>query len=60
MNLVICAVVNLDPRTPVEIRVGDRIAQLVIVAVPTVAAGWADELPVSSRGEGGFGSTGTT
>ena len=57
---VICAVVNLDPRTPVEIRVGDRIAQLVIVAVPTVAAVWADELPVSSRGEGGFGSTGTT
>lgn len=56
---VICAVVNLDPRTPVVIRAGDRIAQLVIVAVPTVAAAWADELPESRRGEGGFGSTGT-
>jgi dUTP diphosphatase len=57
---VICAVVNLDPAEKVEIRVGDRIAQLVIVAVPSVAAVWADELPDTVRGDGGFGSTGTT
>ena len=57
---VICAVVNLDPSDKVEIRVGDRIAQLVVVAVPSVAPAWADELPPSARGEGGFGSTGTS
>jgi len=56
---VICAVVNLDPAEKVEIRAGDRIAQLVVVAVPEVAAAWVEELPESARGEGGFGSTGT-
>ncbi|HTG46665.1 MAG TPA: dUTP diphosphatase [Actinomycetota bacterium] len=57
---VICAVVNLDREEKVEVAVGDRIAQLVIVDLPQVAPSWADELPASTRGEGGFGSTGTT
>jgi dUTP pyrophosphatase len=57
---VICAVVNLDPAEKVEIRVGDRIAQLVIVALPEVRSAWAEELPDTARGDGGFGSTGTT
>jgi dUTP pyrophosphatase len=56
---VICAVVNLDRTTPVKIAKGDRIAQLVIVAVPDLQPAWVDELPTSTRGEGGFGSTGT-
>ena len=56
---LICAMVNLDRETPVKIQVGDRIAQLVIVALPTIATRWADELPDSQRGQGGFGSTGT-
>ena len=34
---VICATVNLDRETAVEVHVGDRIAQLVIVALPSVA-----------------------
>lgn len=55
---VVCAVVNLDPEEPVSIAKGDRIAQLVIVEVPEVRAAWVDELPGSTRGEGGFGSTG--
>ena len=55
---VICAVVNLDRDTPVRISKGDRIAQLVVVAVPELAAEWVDELPPTTRGEGGFGSTG--
>ena len=55
---VICAVVNLDPSEAVRIEVGDRIAQLVIVALPEVAPGWVEDLPDSERGEGGFGSTG--
>jgi dUTPase len=32
----------------------------VIVAVPDVSPAFVDELPDSSRGAGGFGSTGTT
>jgi dUTP pyrophosphatase len=55
---VTCAVVNLDRERPVAIRRGDRIAQLVIVAVPGVSPEWAEELPASDRGEGGFGSSG--
>ncbi len=57
---VICAVVNLDPHEAVEIAPGDRIAQLVVVALPTVSPRFVDELPDSSRGEGGFGSTGVS
>jgi dUTP pyrophosphatase len=56
---VICAVVNLDRDQAVQIRRGDRIAQLVIVALPNVRATWVEELPPSSRGRGGFGSTGS-
>jgi dUTP pyrophosphatase len=55
---VFCAVVNLDPHEPVEISAGDRIAQLLIVALPDLSPAFVDELPESSRGAGGFGSTG--
>jgi dUTP pyrophosphatase len=55
---ILCAVVNLDREEPVSIAKGDRIAQLVIVEVPHVRPTWMDDLPASSRGEGGFGSTG--
>jgi dUTP pyrophosphatase len=55
---VICAMVNLDRAERVEIRRGDRIAQLVVVRLSDVRVAWADELPSSARGEGGFGSTG--
>ena len=57
---VICAVVNLDRKDPVKIARGDRIAQMVLVAVPDLDPVWVDELPSSTRGEGGFGSTGTS
>jgi dUTP pyrophosphatase len=56
---VICAAINLDRDEPVKILVGDRIAQLVIVELPSVEPLWVDDLPGSTRGEGGFGSTGT-
>ena len=56
---ITCAVVNLDREAPVPIRRGDRIAQLLIVPAPVVEPRWAEELPESDRGEGGFGSTGT-
>ena len=57
---VICAVVNLDPSTPVAIAKGDRIAQLVIVELPAVEPAWAESLPETARGGDGFGSTGTS
>jgi dUTP pyrophosphatase len=57
---VVCAVVNLDPDEAVEIVAGDRIAQLVIVAMPDVSPAFVEELPESPRGAGGFGSTGVS
>ena len=55
---IICSVVNLDRSQPVKIARGDRIAQLVIVALPSVSPRWSTSCPPSERGEGGFGSTG--
>jgi dUTP pyrophosphatase len=55
---VTCAVVNLDRGETVRIARGDRIAQLVVVVLPEVQPEWADDLPESERGLGGFGSTG--
>ncbi len=56
---VIVAVVNLDREHAVVIEAGDRIAQLVVVALPVVSPVLVEELPASQRGEGGFGSSGT-
>ena len=56
---LIVAAVNLDRTEAVKIAKGDRIAQLVIVALPAVEPGWVEELPASNRGAGGFGSTGS-
>ena len=50
--------VNLDPATPIELRRGDRIAQLVVQRCETAGFVEVDELPGSSRGGGGHGSTG--
>jgi dUTP pyrophosphatase len=43
---------------PFVIRDGDRIAQLVVHQVCRAELEEVDELPVSGRGEGGFGHTG--
>ncbi|HJU82389.1 MAG TPA: dUTP diphosphatase [Acidimicrobiia bacterium] len=43
---------------PLHIEVGDRIAQLVIVAIPEVRFEEVEELSDSDRGASGFGSTG--
>ena len=39
-------------------KVGDRIAQIMIIPHPTIEFEEADELSDTERGEGGFGSTG--
>ncbi|MEX1208397.1 MAG: dUTP diphosphatase [Acidimicrobiia bacterium] len=50
--------VNLGLET-IQIARGDRIAQMVVVPVSTQEFEVVDELPESSRGAGGFGSTGS-
>jgi dUTP pyrophosphatase len=50
--------INHDPREPVRLRRGDRIAQLVVQRVERVVFDEVSELPASARGEGGYGSTG--
>lgn len=50
--------INHDPREPIDIKRGDRIAQLIIQRVEHAAFVEAAELPDSPRGSGGFGSTG--
>lgn len=50
--------VNTDPATPVVLRRGDRIAQLVVQRVEIASFAEVDALPESVRGEGGYGSTG--
>ena len=49
---------NTDPRESYAIAAGDRIAQLIVMAVPKVRFVEVERLPGSERGEGGFGSTG--
>ena len=48
---------NTDARAPFLVEPGMRIAQLVVVPVPGVAAVEVVELPASERGERGFGSS---
>lgn len=50
--------VNHDPRQVLALSRGDRVAQLVVQRVEHVTFVEVDELPVSDRGTGGFGSTG--
>jgi len=49
---------NTDPAETFKVTAGDRIAQLVIVAVALLEPTEAVALSQSSRGERGFGSSG--
>ena len=50
--------VNLDPREPFTVRVGDRVAQLVVQEYLHGEFTEVDSLPDSARGDTGHGSTG--
>lgn len=52
--------INLDPQNNIEIHIGDRIAQLVIMKVEAIHFNEVDDLEHSDRGEGGFGSSGVS
>ncbi len=56
-EIMVC-LLNTDSATPIRLRRGDRIAQLVIQRVERAVFEEVDELPASVRGEGGHGSTG--
>lgn len=49
---------NTDLSEPFEIAVGDRIAQVIVMPVTQARFIFVEKLPVSERGESGFGSTG--
>jgi dUTP pyrophosphatase len=49
---------NTDREAPFAVVRGERIAQLVLVRIETPGVVEVDELAVSERGAGGFGSTG--
>ena len=49
---------NTDKHEPFQIKRGDRIAQLVIQKIEEVTVVQADDLDDTTRGDGGFGSTG--
>lgn len=50
--------VNLDPERPIELHRGDRVAQLVIQRFEQARFVEVDSLDATSRGQGGYGSTG--
>jgi dUTP pyrophosphatase len=50
---------NTDPAASFRISAGDRIAQLVLVRIETPDVVEVDELALSQRGAGGFGSSGS-
>ena len=50
--------INLDPREDVVLHRGDRVAQLVVQPVVRAQFVEVESLPESSRGAGGYGSTG--
>ena len=54
---IICILINLGEQ-PFEIKRGDRIAQMAIRQVPEVELLEVNELSSTTRGKGGFGSSG--
>ncbi len=55
---ILVTLLNTDLQTPVVLRRGDRIAQLVVQRVARARFVEVERLPGSVRGSGGFGSTG--
>lgn len=49
---------NTDVDAPFTLAAGDRVAQLVLIAVALPVAVAVDQLDETERGSGGFGSTG--
>jgi dUTP pyrophosphatase len=56
---IMAAMFNVSP-IEITIEAGERFAQLTILPIPSIGVFYADDLDLdeTSRGEGGFGSTG--
>ncbi len=52
--------INTDRSESYQVQAGDRIAQLLVLPVARARFIQVDRLPGSERGEGGFGSTGSS
>jgi dUTP pyrophosphatase len=50
--------INQNSQSENDYKVGDRIAQIMIIPYPPIQFVEVDELSETERGEGGFGSTG--
>jgi len=50
--------INLDPKNAYEVKKGEKVAQMVFNKVEYAAFTEAAELAGTTRGEGGYGSTG--
>ena len=57
---IMVILINQDASNKFVVNRGDRIAQLMLVAVPTVELIQVEELDESDRGIGGFGSSGVS
>ena len=55
---IVVILLNTDRHEPFVIRRGDRIAQLVLQKIVEATTVTVDELDETTRGAGGFGSTG--
>jgi dUTP pyrophosphatase len=53
---IMCALVN-HGRETLTLESGARVVQLIVEAIITPAAAWAEALDETARGAGGFGST---
>ena len=52
------SLINHDPTHEYHVKVGDRIAQLLVIPIPSLTFRTVDELSEATRGADGFGSTG--
>jgi dUTP pyrophosphatase len=55
---ILCVLINHGDAT-FDIEAGSRIAQLIIEAIALPEPTWAEDLEETTRGAGGFGSTGS-
>lgn len=55
---IICLLIN-HGNSDKPVKIGERIAQLIIVAIITPSSQWVAELSETSRDQKGFGSTGS-
>ena len=54
---IVCVLINLGDDS-FFVEAGSRIAQLIVEAIASPQPEWAEELTETTRGTGGFGSTG--